>query len=87
MKWINMRFFLAFVFLTFVLFSVAHSSATCLQEKIILIDSELCYCRYLIYEAKHDGIDKMIALETIDEILEVVFSQLKEINSLELSQD
>lgn len=57
------------------------SSDGYLHEKITLIDSELCYCRYLIYESKHNHIDKMTALETIDDILDVVFIQLKELNA------
>lgn len=47
------------------------------HPKIDVIDSELAYCRYMIYEARHGDIDTMQALDIIDEVLEVVSLQLK----------
>ena len=50
-----------------------------IEAKIELIDAELCYCRYLIYEAKHGDFDKTQALETIDEVFGFIFVQIDEI--------
>lgn len=81
MKCHIMKYFLAFAFLTSVPSFAVESSDTCLREKMILIDTELCYCRYLIYEAKHKNIDAIDALEIIDDVFEVIFSQIAEINN------
>lgn len=70
-----MKCFYTFLSLTFLCSGLVTGS----QPKVVeLVQSELHYCRYIAYQAKHDNIPKDDAIEWIDDIIEIAIDQLEE---------
>lgn len=48
------------------------------EETVELVKTELHYCRYIAYEARHENVPLMHAIEWMDGIIETALDQLEE---------